>query len=109
MPSYTCICCGHTEEFETAGAAYEAGWDVEPLFTVQPLCVLCPAAPVAMHGLEAAQARHSSTHLAWQRDGRPELFDTDAELRLDFPDEEAFKRAKEGLAAFKEAMKPKVH
>src|SRR2546430_6656812 len=34
--TYTCLCCSHTETFETAEAAFEAGWDVAPYFTLQP-------------------------------------------------------------------------
>src|SRR5258705_13977605 len=43
MPSYTCLCCGHPEGFDSADAAFQAGWDVAPHFTLQPLCNLCPS------------------------------------------------------------------
>src|SRR5712691_1103748 len=32
MPTYTCLCCSHTEAFETAEDAFEASWDVAPYF-----------------------------------------------------------------------------
>ena len=83
MPAYTCLCCGYTEIFETADAAFHAGWDVAPHFTVQPLCNLCPSSPVVLEGLERARARHAELHAAWQRDGRPKEFDVSAELAVD--------------------------
>jgi hypothetical protein len=83
MPSYTCLCCGHTETCESADAAFQTGWDVAPHFTIQPLCKLCPAAPVVLHGLEGARERHARSHDAWHRDGRPKEFDMAAELAAD--------------------------
>ena len=46
MPTYTCLCCGHIETFETAEAADAASWDVAPYFTLQPLCDWCLSAPI---------------------------------------------------------------
>jgi hypothetical protein len=83
MPTYTCLCCGHTETFESPEAAFQAGWDVPPYFTVQPLCNLCPSAPVVLQGLNGARARHAKAHAAWKRDGRPKDFDVPAELAAD--------------------------
>ena len=83
MPAYTCLCCGYTETFESADAAFQAGWDVAPHFTVQPLCNLCPSSPVVLEGLERARERHAKLHAAWQRDGRPKEFDVGAELAVD--------------------------
>ena len=83
MPSYTCLCCEHTETFESADAAFQAGWDVAPHFTMQPLCNLCPAAPVVLFGLDVARARHASRHDAWRRDGRPREFGLASELSTD--------------------------
>lgn len=83
MPTYTCLCCEHTETFESADAAFQAGWDVAPHFTIQPLCDLCTSSPVALEGLEGARARHAKLHAAWQRDGRPKQFDVGVELAVD--------------------------
>ena len=44
MPTHTCLCCGHTETFETAEEAFDASWDVAPYFTLQPLCDFCVCA-----------------------------------------------------------------
>jgi len=82
MNRYTCICCDHEEEFESAKAAYDAGWDVEPDFTCQPLCNLCPAAHVALDGLDAARRRHAESHARWKREGRPTQFEWDREQAL---------------------------
>jgi hypothetical protein len=45
MPSYTCLCCGHTEEFDSADASFQAVCDVAPHFALQP-----PSAPFAQAG-----------------------------------------------------------
>lgn len=71
MPTYACLCCGHTEAFETAQEAFEAGWDVAPYFTLQPLCNLCLSAPVMILGLDAARELHADKHAQWQKQGRP--------------------------------------
>lgn len=71
MPTYACLCCGHTEAFETAQDAFEAGWDVAPYFTLQPLCNLCLSAPVMILGLDAARLLHAEKHAQWQNQGRP--------------------------------------
>ena len=39
MPTYTCLCCGHTQAFDTPEEAFEASWDVAPYFTLQR-CVI---------------------------------------------------------------------
>jgi len=74
MPIYTCLCCGHTEAFETAQDAFEASWDVAPYFTLQPLCNLCLSAPVIILGLEGARRLPSAlakAHEEWRKHGRP--------------------------------------
>ena len=72
MPTYTCLCCGHTETFESAEAAHLASWDVTPYFTLQPLCDWCLTAPILIHGLDAARRLHAAEHERWKKDGRPE-------------------------------------
>jgi hypothetical protein len=85
MPTYTCLCCSHTETFETAEAAHHASWDVEPYFTLQPLCDWCFAAPIMIYGLEEARRRHAAEHDEWRTKGRPkpihELTSDDEKLR----------------------------
>ena len=71
MPTYTCLCCGYTETFETAEAAHHASWDVAPYFTLQPLCDLCLSAPILIHGLDGARREHAAAHARWKEDGRP--------------------------------------
>lgn len=71
MSIYTCLCCGHTEAFEAAQDAFEAGWDVAPYFTLQPLCNLCLSAPVIILGLDAARQLHAEKHTQWKKHGRP--------------------------------------
>jgi hypothetical protein len=71
MPTYTCLCCGHTEAFETAEAAFQASWDVAPYFTLQPLCDFCMSAPILIHGLDEARRLHAETHAHWKKHGRP--------------------------------------
>jgi hypothetical protein len=44
MPTYTCLCCCHTETFDTPEDAFEAGWDVAPYFTLQPVRFLSVSA-----------------------------------------------------------------
>jgi hypothetical protein len=77
MVKYKCLCCEYEQEFENAEAAYKAGWDVPPYFTVvQPMCNLCPSAPVVIHGgIEGARMRHKCSHERWKRDGRPAHFE----------------------------------
>ena len=65
MPTYTCLCCGHTQAFETPEEAFEASWDVEPYITLQPLCDYCPSAPVLIHGLAGARRLHAEEHANW--------------------------------------------
>ena len=62
MPTYTCLCCGHSETLESAEAAHHASWDVAPYFTLQPLCDLCMSAPILILGLEGAWKQHAATH-----------------------------------------------
>ena len=71
MPTYTCLCCGHTETFDTAEAAFQASWDVAPYFTLQPLCDWCMSAPILIHGLDEARRLHADTHAHWKKRGRP--------------------------------------
>lgn len=84
--SYTliCLCCGEVKEFKDSQAAFDAGWDDPDHFPSGPTCCdLCPAAPIVIHGLAKAQARHAEAHARWKRDGRPEKFETEKELALD--------------------------
>ena len=39
--SYTCECCGRSETFESPQAAFDAGWDNLPFFTVVTTCDGC--------------------------------------------------------------------
>lgn len=78
MPTYTCLCCGHSESFESAEAAHHASWDVAPYFTLQPLCDLCLSAPILILGLEGARQQHAAAHEQWKRNGRPRLVDNEA-------------------------------
>ncbi len=108
MPTYTCLCCDHTETFESTDAALNGGWDVAPHFTLQPLCNLCPAAPIVVDGLERARQRHAHVHAVWQRDGRPKEFDVDVELAVDGisgKDAEAHKAGMDALRRLCEEMK----
>jgi len=72
MRTYTCLCCGHTQTFETPEKAFEAGWDVAPYFTLQPLCDFCPSSLILIHGLDGARRRHAQEHANWKEHGRPE-------------------------------------
>ncbi len=109
MSSYTCLCCGHTEVFDSADAAYQAGWDVAPHFTVQPLCGLCPSSPVVLQGLDGARARHAEAHATWQRDGRPKDFDVTAELAVDGATHAEVEEQKAQIDAIKKLFEPKKH
>jgi hypothetical protein len=109
MAMYTCLCCGYTEMFESADAAFQAGWDVAPYFTLQPLCNLCPAAPVALYGLDRARARHAEFHATWQRDGRPKEFDVNAEHAIDGASDAEIEREKVGLEAIMKLFRSKKH
>lgn len=109
MPTYTCLCCGHTETFESPVAAYHAGWDVAPHFTLQPLCKLCPSAPVAIRGLEGARRRHAALHAAWQRDGRPTDFDIDLELAADGISGEEADEHKAEIETIRKVFESKKH
>jgi hypothetical protein len=95
MPTYTCLCCEHTETFESADAAFAAGWDVAPHFTLQPVCNLCLSAPILILGLDGARRRHAAAHARWQRDGRPRKFDAAAEFAADglTPEQAAARKA----------------
>ena len=83
MVKFKCLCCDHEQEFASAEAAYTDGWDVAPYFSCQPLCSLCPAAPVVLKGLSHARQRHADAHAKWQREGRPKEYDLASEMRLD--------------------------
>ena len=109
MPSYTCLCCGHTEEFDSADAAFQAGWDVAPHFTLQPLCSLCPSSPIVLQGLDGARARHAELHAAWQRDGRPKEFNVGVELTADGATDAEIERQKAQIEAIKKLFEPKRH
>jgi hypothetical protein len=68
----TPISAGLTPEtFETADEAFEAGWDIAPYFTLQPLCDFCRSAAVLIHGLDGARSRHADEHANWKKHGRP--------------------------------------
>lgn len=49
MPTYTCLCCDHTETFESTDAALNGGWDVAPHFTLQPLCKKSPDERITLY------------------------------------------------------------
>lgn len=84
MIKFKCICCDVEKEFADGRAAFDAGWDVPPYFTLQPLCDLCPASAVVIHGLEAARQRHKASHERWEKkEGRPALFEWNEEKNLD--------------------------
>ena len=83
MPTYTCLCCGHSETFGSADDAHHASWDVAPYFTLQPLCDLCLSAPILILGLEGARKRHAATHAHWKQHGRPEPSDEKAVADFD--------------------------
>jgi hypothetical protein len=72
MVELTCRCCGHTEQFDSYDAAFEAGWDEPTHLPSWPIsCNLCPG--VASMGL----VDHSVAHEKWKRDGkRPAEFST---------------------------------
>ena len=71
-------CCGHTEMFESAEAAFRASWDVAPRFTVQPLCDLCLTTPIPLYGLEGARNLHAAAHAHWKEHGRGAPIDENA-------------------------------
>ncbi len=71
MPTYTCLCCGHTAAFETAEAAFQASWDVAPYFTLQPLCDFCMSAPILSMDWTRLGRLHAETHAYWKKHGRP--------------------------------------
>jgi hypothetical protein len=71
MPTYTCLCCEHTQTFATAEAAHAASWDVAPYFTLQPLCDWCMSWPILIHGLDEARRLHAEEHESWKKNGRP--------------------------------------
>jgi hypothetical protein len=71
MPTYTCLCCGHTQTFKTPEEAFEASWDVAPYFTLQPLCDFCPSSWILIHGLDGARRLHAEEHENWKKHGRP--------------------------------------
>lgn len=106
MPSYTCPCCGHTEDCDSADAAFQAGWDVAPHFTLQPICNLCPSSPVVLQGLDGARARHARLHAAWQRDGRPKAFDVGGELAADGATRAEVEEQKVQIDAIKRLFEP---
>lgn len=75
MEKFKCLCCDFETEFESAEAAYKAGWDVPPYFTIHPLCDLCPASEVVISGLAIAREKHREAHERWAKDGRPKEFE----------------------------------
>lgn len=104
MPTYQCLCCGHAETFESADAAFQSGWDVAPYFTLQPLCNLCPAAPVVLHGLDGARTRHASLHKKWRCDGRPKEIDIAAEFELDGATAQDSEKRKAEISALQKSL-----
>jgi len=70
IPTYSWLCRGHTEPFETDHDAFEAGWDVAPYFPLEPLCNLCLSATVMILGLDAARLLHTEKHAQSQKQGR---------------------------------------
>lgn len=89
MITLTCECCGFTEEFASAKAAYDAGWDEPEHFPSGPVtCGFCPSSPFVMGGVDAARERHAPVHAKWEKEGRPTEFDIVGELELDNLSEE---------------------
>lgn len=76
----TCLCCGHSQEFPSLRAAYEAGWDTPDKFAIAPLCDLCPTTLYArvqdglLIGEPGQPAQHGPVHERWAREGRPDHF-----------------------------------
>jgi hypothetical protein len=79
MPTHTCLCCGHTESFETADAAFEASWDVAPYLSLQPLCDYCMSASIPIYGLDEPRRLQAETHAHWKEHRRPTPIDAIAE------------------------------
>ena len=109
MPTYSCLCCRYTQTFDSPDAAFHAGWDVAPRFTVQPLCNLCPSAPFVLLGLEGARRRHAELHATWQRNGRPEDFDVATELAADGATVAEIERHKAEIERLRNLFEPKKH
>lgn len=68
-----CECCGFEADLEP-NAAYQAGWDAPPYFTMVTTCPLCPSA----HVLHGDTWRHAAAHAQWERTGRPAEFDAES-------------------------------
>lgn len=65
---YRCQCCGIEEEYQDGHAAFQAGWDCEPMFHTHVACPLCPAICIVMG------ATHTIAHALWEAEGRPAEF-----------------------------------
>ncbi len=66
-----CQCCGFEQEFADGEAAFEAGWDAPPHFTMVICCNLCPASFIVLGEV----ARHHVAHEHWKIHGRPKEFE----------------------------------
>ena len=62
-----CQCCGIEKEFDSAEAAFTAGWDSPPRFNYTT-CDLCPGVCVVLG------AGHTHAHALWEKEGRPAEF-----------------------------------
>lgn len=100
MVKFKCLCCDHEQEFRDAEEAFRAGWDAPPHFTaVQPLCDLCPAAPIALKGLAHARHRHAESHARWAREGRPKEYELENEQRINGEEPKTFEELKASVHA----------
>jgi hypothetical protein len=66
--TFTCVCCGHSQEFVDAEEAFNEGWDAPPHFTGFIACSLCPASFI----VSGQTAKHNEVHARWGREGRPD-------------------------------------
>lgn len=69
MPTYTCLCCGHTQAVDTPEEVFEASWDVAPYFTRQPPSDFCSSSSILIHGLDEARHLHADAHANWKKHG----------------------------------------
>lgn len=95
MIRLTCDCCGFSEHFQDGQDAFEQGWDAPPYFTGYVGCNLCPGSYIVLGRTD----RHAPLHEKWNREGRPEAFDSER----DVVPEDVIPKAQ--LDALKEAIK----
>jgi len=68
MIALQCQCCKIIKTFADNEAAFQAGWDAPPHFSMHICCDLCPAVCVVLG------AGHEKAHAHWAQHGRPEKF-----------------------------------